>query len=141
MYNRLRDRKYLITRRTFLIGCAGVLCPGAITGCQDSGKLAEPTYIKVAQLEDLTQGYNNFPLQLVALYRDGANVKALSLMCTHQQCPVKPDAQGFLCPCHGSRFDQDGRVLNGPAEVDLRWLPVKISEAGEVSVQFAPVLG
>jgi Rieske Fe-S protein len=135
------NKKYLITRRTFLIGCAGVLCPGGITGCQNREKLTEPTYVRIAKIDELNEGYNNFPLQLVALYRQGEDIKALSLMCTHQQCPVKPEGQGFLCPCHGSRFDYEGRVLNGPAQVDLRWLPVKISEAGEVSVQFAPTLG
>ena len=31
--------------------------------------------------------------------------------CTHLGCEVKPDEQGFYCPCHRSRFDRAGRVL------------------------------
>jgi isorenieratene synthase len=48
------------------------------------------------------------------------NGQALSLTCTHQGCVVKPDANGeFHCPCHGAVFDQEGRVLRGPARRDL----------------------
>jgi Rieske Fe-S protein len=46
--------------------------------------------------------------------------KALSLECTHLGCRVAPrPAGGFACPCHGSRFDADGRVTSGPARRPL----------------------
>jgi Rieske Fe-S protein len=40
----------------------------------------------------------------------------LSAICTHQGCTVSKVAGGTIeCPCHGSRFNLDGLVANGPA--------------------------
>jgi Rieske Fe-S protein len=54
----------------------------------------------------------------LAVYRDhDGKVHALSSVCTHQGCQVAFNAveRSWDCPCHGSRFDIDGRVLDGPA--------------------------
>jgi glycine/D-amino acid oxidase-like deaminating enzyme len=42
--------------------------------------------------------------------------------CTHQGCVLRhDDALGtWDCPCHGSRFDQDGAVIQGPANSPLK---------------------
>jgi carotenoid phi-ring synthase / carotenoid chi-ring synthase len=46
--------------------------------------------------------------------------EAISLSCTHQGCTVKMAEDGnFHCPCHGSVFAVDGKVLTGPAKRDL----------------------
>ncbi|MFF0146687.1 SDR family NAD(P)-dependent oxidoreductase [Amycolatopsis sulphurea] len=47
---------------------------------------------------------------------------AVSLRCTHLGCFVRfnPDERSWDCPCHGSRFDVDGAVLEGPATRPLR---------------------
>lgn len=59
----------------------------------------------------------------VAVYRDpdGALHKR-SAVCTHLQCVVHWNdlEKSWDCPCHGSRFDTQGRVLNGPAITDLK---------------------
>ena len=58
----------------------------------------------------------------LAVYRDeeGA-VHAVSALCTHQGCQVafNPTEHSWDCPCHGSRFDVDGRVLDAPAKKPL----------------------
>ena len=60
--------------------------------------------------------------QRLAVYRDedGA-VHAVSPICTHQGCQVAFNAleRSWDCPCHGSRFDVEGRVLDGPATKPL----------------------
>ena len=54
--------------------------------------------------------------------RTGASTfSALNATCTHEACTITNGSPGsFECPCHGSRFDSTGRVLNGPAVTALR---------------------
>lgn len=67
------------------------------------------------------------PGRSVALFRDQEGVYAISTVCTHLGCIVKPAADGFECPCHGSRFAADGEVRKGPAPKPLPWLKVSVS--------------
>ncbi len=67
------------------------------------------------------------PGRAVAVYRDAEGVYALSMICTHLGCVVKPNPEGFECPCHGSRFSLTGGVVKGPAPRALPWLQVKIA--------------
>lgn len=69
------------------------------------------------------------PGRAVALFRDGEGVFAISTICTHLGCVVKPMPDGFECPCHGSRFGVDGAVSRGPAPRALDWL--KVSSKGD----------
>jgi len=56
-------------------------------------------------------------------------------ICTHLGCiplgnkPTDPrgDYGGYLCPCHGSQYDVDGRVRHGPAPLNL-YLPPYVFE-------------
>ncbi len=61
-------------------------------------------------------------------------VAALSLICTHLGCIVARTAQGFSCPCHGSDFDDQGKILGGPAPKDLPWLEVSRRADGKLQV-------
>lgn len=62
------------------------------------------------------------------IYNRNGEFVAYSLTCTHLGCMVEQDDQGFSCPCHGSRFDQDGNVLAGPAQKALQKLRVEVLE-------------
>jgi cytochrome b6-f complex iron-sulfur subunit len=61
----------------------------------------------------------------VAIVKEGNSVHAISRICTHLGCIVKPTETGFDCPCHGSKFAKDGSVIKGPAPKALPWLEVK----------------
>jgi glycine/D-amino acid oxidase-like deaminating enzyme/nitrite reductase/ring-hydroxylating ferredoxin subunit len=52
---------------------------------------------------------------------DDGTLYAVSATCTHLGCKVSFNTaeRTWDCPCHGSRFDIDGRVLEGPAVKDL----------------------
>lgn len=67
------------------------------------------------------------PGRAVALFRDAEGVYAVSTICTHLGCVVKPNPEGFECPCHGSRFAHDGEVTKGPAPRPLAWLKVSVN--------------
>ncbi|MGH2573276.1 MAG: universal stress protein [Actinomycetota bacterium] len=58
----------------------------------------------------------------MAAYRDEeGRVQAVSARCTHLGCTVgwNDGAKTWDCPCHGSRYDYGGKVIQGPAEKDL----------------------
>ena len=58
----------------------------------------------------------------VAVYKDeSGELKAVSAVCTHLACIVHFNTaeKSWDCPCHGSRFDVDGTVLQGPATKPL----------------------
>ncbi|HET6245169.1 MAG: FAD-dependent oxidoreductase [Bacteroidetes bacterium] len=58
----------------------------------------------------------------IAAYRDINNkVYTLSAVCTHMKCIVNWNSaeKSWDCPCHGSRFDLNGTVIEGPAITDL----------------------
>ena len=58
----------------------------------------------------------------VAVYRnDDGSVTKRSAICPHLGCVVhwNPAERTWDCPCHGSRFQSDGKLMAGPAEADL----------------------
>ena len=75
--------------------------------------------------DDLAPGeaaVNGIGLGQVAGYRDeDGELHVVSAVCTHLGCIVTWNGaeKSWDCPCHGSRFDYDGRVLHGPALKDL----------------------
>jgi glycine/D-amino acid oxidase-like deaminating enzyme/nitrite reductase/ring-hydroxylating ferredoxin subunit len=52
---------------------------------------------------------------------DDGTLHSVSLRCTHMRCLLRFNAaeRSWDCPCHGSRFDVDGAVLEGPAVTPL----------------------
>jgi menaquinol-cytochrome c reductase iron-sulfur subunit len=64
-------------------------------------------------------------------------VTVFSPICTHLGCRYDwfPQAEKFICPCHGSIFSIDGKVLGGPAPRGLDTLPWKI-ENGDLYVKW-----
>jgi len=65
------------------------------------------------------------------------DVTVFSPICPHLGCRYNwhPKRQEFVCPCHGSVFSIDGKVLGGPAPRPLDTLPQKI-ENGKLLVEW-----
>jgi glycine/D-amino acid oxidase-like deaminating enzyme/nitrite reductase/ring-hydroxylating ferredoxin subunit len=88
-----------------------------------------------ARLEDVPPGEGRLVRsrgKMLAVYRaaDGS-LAARSAVCTHLGCYVHFNAveKTWDCPCHGSRFDTDGTVLNGPATRPLGEETIEIAAA------------
>jgi glycine/D-amino acid oxidase-like deaminating enzyme/nitrite reductase/ring-hydroxylating ferredoxin subunit len=85
-------------------------------------------YLLPAEVEDAAQirpgqgALIRRGMHMVAAYREeDGTLHERSATCTHQGCITRWNAieKSWDCPCHGSRFDIRGRVLNGPAVIDL----------------------
>lgn len=84
-------------------------------------------------------GYLTATLTFVAqarayLGRDARGFYAIDATCTHLGCTPRLDADGFACPCHGSRFDRNGQVISGPAPRALARLFVGRAANGHLLV-------
>lgn len=58
----------------------------------------------------------------VGVYRDDqGNLGKIDTTCPHMKCEVNWNSteKSWDCPCHGSRFSIDGKVLEGPAKTSL----------------------
>ena len=53
-------------------------------------------------------------------------VVAFSAVCPHEGCTVGVDDDGFSCPCHGSEFERDGSLREGPAREGLASYAVQV---------------
>lgn len=66
--------------------------------------------------------YNNGNGSILVEHNSDDTYKALSGICTHQSCVVSEfdgSQSVFVCPCHGSQFDLNGNVKQGPATTRL----------------------
>ena len=70
----------------------------------------------------------------ICVAREGNQIAVISTTCTHLGCIVGVSDTGFACPCHGSRYDQDGNVTGGPAPKALPWYQVKLAPNGDLEV-------
>ncbi len=89
---------------------------------------------KALKPDDYPEGATFLPEIRVFVLRRGNRFRAVSAVCTHLSCTVNRPAnqQGFHCPCHGTYFDDNGTVLNGPAPQPLPWYEVTLSRDGRL---------
>ena len=76
------------------------------------------------------------PDQQVYIVRTSAGFYAVSTVCTHLGCITqwKPEANQIACPCHGSKFERDGKKIEGPAPRPLPHFAITLSPDGELVV-------
>jgi Rieske Fe-S protein len=84
-----------------------------------SDKLSDAAVLKALGVND----------SLLLVRVDDATIAANTIACTHQRCDVayNKGTKSLDCPCHGSRFDLEGNVLNGPAPKALIHLKAVIA--------------
>ena len=85
---------------------------------------------------ELTLRGGDRPDTRVFIKQDAAgNLTAFSAVCSHLGCLVNFDIfkNEFICPCHGGRYNTDGKPVAGPPPAPLTRLPVKV-ESGRVLV-------
>ena len=63
---------------------------------------------------------------------DARGLYAISATCTHLGCLVQQRDAGFACPCHASRFDAGGAVVQGPAQRPLARAGLSLDGEGRV---------
>lgn len=91
--------------------------------------------VRVGRPEELTPGtIKEFPEYRIRLAVTEQGISALSLVCPHLGCIVKEGDGGFHCPCHGSQFDENGKIIGGPAPRSLLWHQVSLAPDGSLLV-------
>ena len=108
----------------------GRITPAAAT-CTKEGLMASSGYSRWVAAADQPSVEHIVPgsgavvrrgLRMIAASRDAdGRLHECSAICPHLGGLVvwNPVERSWDCPCHGSRFDAQGRVMNGPANTDL----------------------
>ncbi len=55
-------------------------------------------------------------------------------VCTHMGCVPNKEGPGWTCHCHGSQFDDSGRVTRGPAPKNLEVPPYRFIAADKIVI-------
>lgn len=76
------------------------------------------------------------PIYVLAL--GNRRFAAVSPICTHLGCTVEIEESRLVCPCHGSNYDREGRVLRGPAEHPLARYPVELTADDVLIIALRP---
>lgn len=134
-----------LCRRALLKGAAATCGTGLVAACGDgSDTAAAPpadaapaapggagSRVTLGQLSDIPVGGavsvkapDGSPVLLTQPV--AGKVKAFSAVCPHQGCSAAPDGDRFSCPCHGSQFELDGSLRQGPARQGLSSYAVRV---------------
>jgi len=125
-----------VARRRLLRGCAGCAAMAWLPGCGGltfvpaklvDGRLAVPQRA-FADRRCIGLEHPRLLVPIAVCRVAAADYAAVRPVCTHKGCDLRPDGAAFECPCHGSRFGLDGRVLAGPAKDALRQFSVTTDE-------------
>ena len=127
-------------RRRFLSiagsSASAVLLAGAVPAC---GASDGPPFGKVAvgNVSALPVG-TLLIMGNVIVARDDQGVYAMTAICTHMGCMVRNVSHtldgGAHCPCHGSIYDANGAVTQGPAPRPLQHYAVTLAADGTLTV-------
>lgn len=134
-----------VPRKTVLAGAGIGLAAAAVAACSggsDSSasespadessapESSKPTGEALATTAEVPVGSGVIVGEVVLTQPTAGDYKGFSAVCTHTGCLINEVADGTInCPCHGSKFNLDGAVANGPASKPLE--PVAIRVQGD----------
>jgi nitrite reductase/ring-hydroxylating ferredoxin subunit len=126
---------------------------GSATASSSTGGGCEmnPTGTLVGAPTDFgDEGLHLVPNTKVIVGRDAGGLYALTSVCPHEFCDMdgktqgQPtgtvSAQGVTCNCHGSKFDNYGKVLKGPANKPLKAYAMVLACDGKIYVDKTTVV-
>jgi cytochrome b6-f complex iron-sulfur subunit len=134
----MRDQTRRNFLRTFTAGAA-TCAFGASCGGAGSVGPAEFGDVSAGNVKDLPVGaLKKIDSAPAVIGRDSAGLYALTATCTHMGCLVEVQGSSqsptLFCQCHGSGFDRNGGVSNGPANAPLVHFAVTLDASGNVTV-------
>ena len=89
------------------------------------------TQVRIA--DDIPNGISFF--DEVVISKQAEDIKVYSAHCTHLGCIINNEVnREMVCPCHGSRFDANGKPTKGPAVERLRQLRFERQD-GEIIIE------
>jgi cytochrome b6-f complex iron-sulfur subunit len=129
-------------RRGFLAAGALSVVAGALGALAAGLRLLVPrvsyepkSRFPVGRPEEFPPGATFLPERRLFVIRSPDGFHAVSSVCTHLGCNVGQRARGGLaCPCHGSVFDADGTLVEGPAGASLTCYGIGLDRRGELFV-------
>ena len=81
----------------------------------------------ITKTSDVPVGSGVIVGEVVVTQAAAGDFKGFSSTCTHAGCAVNEVVDGTInCPCHGSKFNLDGSVAQGPATKPLASQPVTV---------------
>jgi cytochrome b6-f complex iron-sulfur subunit len=123
-----------VTAAFSLIGQSRASLPTATTTGLPAGAVANTSRVQSGSpvYFDYPSGYPN-----ILLKKNDGSFIALSMLCTHVCCQLTYDSNGnqLYCQCHGSLFDLNGNVVQGPAVIPLPNVQITIDNNGNVFPQ------
>ncbi len=114
-------------RRTFFKIFASALGIGALSAIpvivdSDFGTYSMYEPIDIKSLNSTI----NF-IEKVIVIKNNNKFEIFSDTCPHLGCKINNfSGDSIICPCHGSHFDLEGKVIKGPANKSLKKLNFKI---------------
>ncbi|KAF5766625.1 putative plastoquinol--plastocyanin reductase [Helianthus annuus] len=78
----------------------------------------------------LTQGLKGDPTYLIVENKTSLATYGINAVCTHLGCivPWNTVEKKFMCPCHGSQYNNNGTVIKGPAHLSLELANVDVED-------------
>jgi cytochrome b6-f complex iron-sulfur subunit len=128
-------RDFLKLSTNTLLGLSGLLGLGGVlrylVGYADETE--QPQIFDLGPAENYPLGSRTVVANgRFVLIHDDEGLSTINTTCTHLGCQVTPGPNGFTCPCHGSHFDLQGSVVNGPATKALGSQPVEPADDGRI---------